>query len=154
MSMSVSWKKSFMNIAQEVATHSTCCRKQVGAVIVKDKRIISMGYNGTPSKFMHCTELFSPKEVKECSAEFLKKHGEFSRKYEIHAEMNALLYLTKSGGTSSEGASIFITLSPCQDCAKALVAAGIKEVYYHEKYDRDTEGLDFLEKANVEVNQI
>ena len=112
---------------------SHCQRKQVGALIVKGRMIISDGFNGTPTGFDNCCE-----------------DEEGITKWEVlHAEANAILKVAAST-QSSEGATLYITLSPCQQCSKLIHQAGIKRVVYSKAY-RDTSGLDFLEKAGVEL---
>jgi len=125
----------FMRVAEETATLSYAKRKQVGCVIVKDGRILSFGYNGTPKGFDNCCE---------------DEHG-LTKPEVLHSEMNALMKLCQSTESSSD-ATMFITLSPCIDCAKAIHQAGISTVFYKDKY-RDTSGIDFLEKCGVKICQ-
>lgn len=148
------WYKSFLNIAYTFAVHSTCIRKQVGAVIVKDKRIISTGYNGVPSGVEHCNERFKNINVKEWAdpnSEAALMHHKFSSRYELHAEQNAIAFTAKTDSSPLEGATIFTTLSPCNDCAKLIKAAGIRTVVFDEPYDRDTSSLEFLKEAGIHV---
>ena len=122
---------AYLKMAREWAKLSHCKRKQVGALIVKDRMIISDGFNGTPSGFDNCCE----------DAEGLTK-------WEVlHAEANALLKVAAST-QSSKNATLYITLSPCTQCSKLIHQAGIKRVVYANAY-RDRAGLDFLEKAGV-----
>jgi len=139
------WHLTFMEIAKIFAKHSTCIRKQVGAVIVKDKRIISTGYNGVPSGIKHCNEVFDLSDELN-KEEFMKKHRDFSSMYELHAEQNAIAFAAKNS-LSVNGASIYCTLSPCRDCLKLISAVGIKDVYFNEVYDR--ESLDELDKRAI-----
>lgn len=127
---------SYLKMAREWANLSYCERKQVGALIVKDKMIISDGYNGTPSGFENVceTDLGNTKW------------------YVLHAEANAILKVAKST-QSTEGATLYQTLSPCQDCSKLIHQSGIKRVVFIKKY-KDTSGVDFLMKAGVEVSHI
>ena len=127
---------AYLKMALEWAKLSHCERKQVGALIVKGRMIISDGFNGTPSGFDNCCE----------DAEGLTK-------WEVlHAEANAILKV--AGSTqSAEGATLYITLSPCQQCSKLIHQAGIKRVVYCRDY-RDTSGIDFLEKAGVETQYL
>ncbi len=127
---------AYLKMALEWAKLSRCQRKQVGALIVKDKMIISDGYNGTPSGFDNCCE----DEVGETKWEVL------------HAEANAILKVAASS-QSCKGATLYITLSPCRDCSKLIYQAGIKRMVYAKGY-RDATGLDFLEKAGVELMQL
>jgi len=123
-------------MAREWASLSYCDRKQVGALIVKDKMIISDGYNGTPSGFENICET---------------EQGD-TKWYVLHAEANAILKVAKST-QSTEGATLYQTLSPCKDCSKLIHQSGIKRVVFIKKY-KDTEGVDFLIKAGVEVSHI
>ncbi len=130
------YDKAYLRIAKEWSRLSYCKRKQVGAIIVKDRMIISDGYNGTPSGFENCCE---------------DEEG-ITKWYVLHAEANAILKV--AGSTQScEGATLYITLSPCKECSKLIHQSGIKRVVYHEGY-KDNSGLQFLEKAGVEVELI
>ena len=121
--MRKSWDEYFMEIAEIVKTRSTCLRRQVGAVIVKDNRIITTGYNGAPSGLRHCTDIGG------CERERL--HIPSGQRHELcralHAEQNAIIQAAKVG-VSTEGATIYITLQPCVICAKMLVNAGITRI--------------------------
>ena len=120
-------------MAHEWAKLSHCDRKQVGALIVKDRMIISDGFNGTPSGFDNCCE-----------------DNEGLTKWEVlHAEANAILKVAAST-QSCKNATLYITLSPCQQCSKLIHQSGIKRVVFSKAY-RDTTGVDFLQKAGVEV---
>lgn len=130
------YDKAYLRIAKEWGQLSYCQRKKVGAIIVKDKMIISDGYNGTPSGFENC-----------CEDEDGKTNW-----YVLHAEANAILKVARST-QSCEGATLYITLSPCKDCSKLIHQSGIKRVVYHEGY-KDDSGILFLQKAGVEVEQI
>lgn len=127
---------AYLRIAREWSKLSYCKRKQVGAIIVKDKMIISDGYNGTPSGFENICE----------------DEDGTTKWYVLHAEANAISKVAKST-QSCENATLYITLSPCKDCSKLIHQSGIKRVVVLEKY-KDCSGLDFLEKAGVEVVQI
>ncbi len=118
------------------ATNSYCKRRQVGALLVKDKMIISDGYNGTPSGFEN-----------KCEDE-----NNITKPYVLHAEANAITKVAKSNN-SSEGSTLYITTSPCIECAKLIIQAGISRVVFSEKY-RITDGLDLLERAEVELVHI
>ena len=124
---------AYMRMAREWALLSHCERKQVGALIVKDQMIIADGYNGTPSGFPNV-----------CEAEDGTTHW-----YVLHAEANAITKLAKSNN-SAEGATLYITLSPCRDCAKLIHQAGIVRVVYADAY-KDSSGLAFLNQAGVEI---
>lgn len=130
------YDKAYLRIAKEWSLLSYCKRKQVGAIIVRDRMIISDGYNGTPSGFENCCE---------------DEQG-LTNWYVLHAEANAILKVASSTQTC-EGATLYITLSPCKECSKLIHQSGIKRVVYQMGY-RDTSGIDFLEKAGVEVSQI
>jgi dCMP deaminase len=130
------YDKAYLKMSLEWANLSYCERKQVGALIVKDRMIISDGYNGTPSGFENVCET-----------------GEGNTKwYVLHAEANAILKVARST-QSTEGATLYQTLSPCKDCSKLVHQSGIKRVVFIHKY-KDTSGIDFLEKAGVEVVHI
>lgn len=123
-------------MASEWAKLSYCERKQVGALIVKNRMIISDGYNGTPTGFENICET----------------NLGATKWYVLHAEANAILKVARST-QSTEGATLYLTLSPCKDCSKLIHQSGIKRVVYSNKY-KDTEGLDFLIKAGVEISYI
>lgn len=118
--------QNFINIATEIASASKCVSKQVGAVIVKDGRILSTGYNGTPAGFINCCEHWND--------EYTEEHHEWSKTYEIHAEMNAIIWAARKG-ISIEGATIYVTLEPCSECSKNLIASGIKRIVYSKEYE-------------------
>lgn len=122
---------AYLRMAREWSKLSYCERKQVGALIVKDKMIISDGYNGTPTGFENLCE---------------DNEGD-TKWYVLHAEANAILKVASSTN-SAAGATLYVTLSPCKECSKLVHQAGIKRVVYLNKY-RDSAGIDFLEKAGV-----
>ena len=142
------WDRDFIEIAKIISEHSTCCRKKVGCVIVKDRRIISTGYNGTPSGMKHCNERFKIKDIE--SPIFMELHHKFATKYEIHAEQNAIAELSKNG-VSGVGATT--TLAPCSMCSKLIAAAGIKRVVYLYDYDRDMSGPEFLKEYKLKIEK-
>jgi len=125
-----------MDVAERYAQLSSAKRLQVGAIVVKDDRIISIGYNGMPSGWDNCCEDENNKSKPEV----------------LHAESNAIAKLARSP-ESGEGASIFITHSPCIDCAKLIYQSGITTVYYRDNY-RSTDGIDFLFASNVKVEKV
>ena len=127
------YDKAYLRIAKEWGNLSYCHRKKVGAIIVKNKMIISDGYNGTPSGFENCCE----------------DEDNVTKWYVLHAEAHAILKVARST-QSCEDATLYITLSPCKDCSKLIHQSGIKRVVYHQEY-KDTSGVDFLRKAGVEV---
>ena len=126
----------YIQMARIWARNSYCKRRQVGALLVKDRMIISDGYNGTPSGFEN-----------DCEDE----NGQ-SKPYVLHAEANAITKVAKSNN-SSDGATLYITDSPCMDCAKLIIQAGIKRVVYGDDY-RITDGIELLEKAGIEIVKI
>jgi dCMP deaminase len=130
------YDKAYLKIAREWSQLSYCKRKQVGAIIVRDRMIISDGYNGTPSGFDNCCE---------------DEEG-LTNWYVLHAEANAILKVARSTQTCQD-ATLYITLSPCKECSKLIHQSGIKRVVYQLGY-RDTSGIDFLAKAGVLVEQI
>ncbi|MBQ3630513.1 MAG: dCMP deaminase family protein [Prevotella sp.] len=123
----------YLRMARIWAENSYCQRRQVGALVVKDKMIISDGYNGTPSGFENICE---------------DEQG-VTKPYVLHAEANAITKLARSGN-NSDGATIYITASPCIECAKLIIQAGIKRVVYGEQYRLD-DGIRLLERAGIEV---
>lgn len=127
------YAKAYLRMASEWAELSHCKRKKVGAIIVKDRMIISDGYNGTPTGFENPCE---------------DEEG-YTKWYVLHAEANAILKVANST-QSCKGATLYITLSPCQQCSKLIHQAGIKRVVYSNKY-KDETGLSFLKKAGVEL---
>ena len=146
---------TFKAVLKEFEKRSTCIRLQVAALIVKDGRIISTGWNGVPPGILHCNEYFSSKEFKEAPLRISQEHQEFAKLHEIHAEQNAIAYAAKNG-ISTKDTSIIISISPCLSCAKLIIASGIKNVYYVEKYDR-SEGeiaLTFLEQNWIDCLKI
>ena len=130
------YDEAYLKIAIEWGKLSYCKRRQVGAIIVKNNMIISDGYNGTPSGFEN----------------FREDENNYTKWYVLHAEANAITKVSAST-QSSEGSTLYVTLSPCLDCSKLIHQAKIKRVVYGEQY-KDTSGLEFLEKAGVEVCQI
>ena len=127
---------AYLKMALEWAKLSYCKRKQVGALIVKDRTIISDGYNGTPSGFENCCE----------------DENNQTKWYVLHAEANAILKISRST-QSCEGATLYLTLSPCKECSKLIFQSGIKRVVYIQDYS-DNEGLVFLKDAGVEILKI
>jgi dCMP deaminase len=127
------YDRAYLRMALEWAQLSHCKRKKVGALIVKNKMIISDGYNGTPSGFENCCE---------------DENGE-TKWYVLHAEANAILK-TASSSHNCSGGTLYLTISPCKDCSKLVHQAGIKRLVYLNKYS-DASGVDFLKQAGVEV---
>lgn len=136
------YDKTYLSIAETVSSLSYGERAKVGCIIVSDKgQIISHGWNGTPSGFDNCCE-------------YVGEDGELHTKREVlHAESNAIMKCARFGNTSTDNSTIYVTLSPCFDCAKLIIQAGIKRVCYKEKY-RDTSGIDLLKENGIEVEQL
>ncbi len=128
--------RRYIRMATIWAENSYCTRRQVGALIVKNQRIISDGFNGTPAGFENICE----------------DENNVTKPYVLHAEANAITKIARSNN-SSEGATLYVTASPCIECAKLIIQAGIKRVVYSEKY-RLEDGLELLKKANIEVEYI
>ena len=123
----------YLRMARIWAENSYCKRRQVGALVVKDKMIISDGYNGTPSGFENVCE----------------DENNVTKPYVLHAEANAITKMARSGN-NSDGSTLYVTASPCIECAKLIIQAGIKRVVYGEKY-RLSDGIDLLKRANIET---
>lgn len=138
------WDEYFMDIANLVKTRSTCCRRQVGAVVVKDKRILSTGYNGSPIGCNHCTDIGCLRQ--ELGIPSGERH-ELCRA--VHAEQNAISQAARHG-ISVEGASIYVTHQPCSMCAKVLINAGVKRIIYQGEYP-DKLSLELLREAGIEL---
>lgn len=141
----------FTDILGILEKRSTCSRVKVAALIVKDGRIISTGWNGVPAGHTHCTEVFDC--LDKDSEEYLEEHRIFSERNEGHAEQNAIGYAARNGITT-DNSTLYVSKSPCSSCAKLIIAAGITTVYYTEMYDRDPYGIKLLEKSNIEVKNI
>ena len=124
---------SYLKMAQVWSENSYCVRRKVGALIVKDKTIISDGYNGTPAGFENVCE---------------NELGQ-TKSYVLHAEANAITKVAKSNN-SSEGATLYVTDAPCMECSKLIIQAGIRRVVYNKDY-RNTDGLELLERAGIEI---
>ena len=128
--------RSYLEMAAVWAKNSYCRRRQVGAILVKDRMIISDGYNGTPSGFENVCE----------------DDNDVTKPYVLHAEANAITKVAKSSN-SSLGATLYVTASPCLECAKLIIQAGIRRVVYSEEY-RITDGLDLLRRAGIQVDKL
>lgn len=168
--MKEKFKRAYMATAKTFADLSTAKRLQVGAIVVKDDRIISIGYNGMPAGWdNNCEEKqwmdaeaggwLSPEEVQSqwpyeeiTEGQYVGRYKLVTRPEVLHAESNAISKLARSS-ESGEGASIFITHSPCMDCAKLIYQSGIKQVFYSLKY-RDDAGVKFLKSSGIQVEQI
>ena len=130
------YDKAYLRMAEEWGKLSYCKRKQVGAIIVKDRMIISDGYNGTPTGFEN----------------FCEDEEGYTKWYVLHAEANAISKVAAST-QSCKGSTLYITLSPCKECSKLIHQAGIVRVVYNKSY-KDDSGLQFLEKAGIELKHI
>ena len=128
--------RSYLEMATIWARNSYCKRRQVGALLVKDKMIISDGYNGTPAGFENICE----------------DENNVTKPYVLHAEANAITKVAKSGN-SSQGATLYVTASPCLECSKLIIQSGIRRVVYSDEY-RLTDGVDLLRRAGVEVEKV
>ena len=180
------YNKLFMDIAQRSAEMSFCKRAKVGAVIVKDNRVLVNSWNGTPTGVenrcedeevvmlskcckasiydmdseLYCSECKKQIGYVDQSGDLYRWLGDFNIEYisktdhnrVIHAEANAILFAAKNG-IATDDCELYVTLSPCSECAKMIAQAGIKKVYYKEKY-RNTKGLDFLKGLGIEVRQV
>lgn len=160
------WDKTFIEIAEKFAEQSTCVKRKVGAVLVKDLRILSTGYNGTPSGFCNCKDVFGngPNEIatkaifyksdfpsslnsKKSFQGYYFTHHEFADRFEIHAEQNCIAFAAKNG-VSTEDCTLYITTAPCVNCAKIIIASGVKKVVYKEIYKNDF-GIQLLNEAGI-----
>ena len=128
--------KNFIKIAQEISEASQCVSKKVGAIIVNKGRLLSSGYNGTPAGYPNCSTIWN--------GAYTKDHHEWSKKYEIHAEMNAIIWAARNG-IQIEGSTIYSTYEPCSECSKNIIASGIKEIVYLKEYEHlNKEEIDKL----------
>ncbi len=139
-----SWDEYFMDIVRLVARRSTCLRRSVGAVLVKDKRILATGYNGAPSGLRHCVEVGCLRERLNISS---GERHELCRG--LHAEQNAIIQ-SAFHGVSLKGSTLYSTNHPCVICAKMIINAGIENIYYGEGY-RDKMAEEMLQEAGVRV---
>ncbi|GBC80702.1 tRNA-specific adenosine deaminase [bacterium HR09] len=137
--MRVSWDRYFMNLAREAATRSTCPRKAVGAVLVRDKAVLATGYNGSIRGLAHCTEVGCMIENGHCVRT-------------VHAEANALIQAARHG-VRIEGADCYVTASPCWDCFKLLANAGVRRIVFAEFY-RDEKIWEFARQAGIELVEL
>ena len=154
----------FMDIAEKFARRSTCCKLKTCALLVRDGRIISMGYNGVVSGQGHCDRYWYNKYLESpyvdtqtfeeyCQSEpFLSEHHVWSEPREIHGEQNCILYAAKNG-LATDNSTMYTVYSPCVNCAKVIVASGIGCVYYRHVY-QDTRGIDFLSSLECPVVRI
>jgi dCMP deaminase len=155
-----------MKFALLAAERSTCCRMKTGAVIVKDGRIVCMGYNGVGSGQIHCQDYWYNKyqELKtneeitswesfKLNENFLRQHHEWAIINEIHGEHNAILFACKHGIVTDKTV-MYSLYSPCTQCSKAIIQSGIKKIYYNKIYTNDVNGLNLLTQHKIEHEQI
>ncbi len=147
--MKPSFNHIFMNLASDLAKRSHCIKAQVGAVLVKDTRIISIGYNGPPSGTHNCDE--------EWPEQGCPRDSKGSCSLALHAEENAILFAVKNGA-QLEGSTLYTTLSPCLSCARLIFSSGVKKVFYLHSYAEykglaSDEGVDFLNKFGVSTER-
>ena len=143
------WDHYFMEIAHVAARRSNCGRRQVAAVIVKDHRIISTGYNGTPRGIKNCYEGGCPR----CNNENIESGASLGECICSHGEENAIVQAAYHG-ISVKDATLYTTYSPCLLCAKMIINSGIKEVVYHERYSIDDLSMSLLKQANIKVRAL
>ena len=160
----------YMELAHNMAKLSTCSRVNVGAILVLEGRPVLSGYNGSPSGHRHCKDVYQEKyqkymvEHKEPIGIFTfedymrlpevrEDHGKFSRLHEVHAEINIISQAAYKG-LSVKGGKLYITHSPCNDCCKSILTAGISEVLFENLYDRETEGIQILLQSGINVKQL
>jgi dCMP deaminase len=141
--------KSFLRIAREVAGSSHCVSEQVGSAIVKDGRVIVMGYNGTAEGYTNCDDMWEHSGP---------EHSAWSQDHEVHAEMNAIMYAAKKG-IAIEGSEIYSTLSPCRQCLKHMQVVGITHVYFEDLYRKTSEAqhrldLEFCADLGIGLTQM
>jgi dCMP deaminase len=148
MTNRLNWHQYFMKIANLVSERSTCCRAKVGAVIVKDKNILSTGYNGSPSGLPHCTDV-GCLVYKSITPDGSVEENCFRT---IHAEINAIAQAAKHG-SSINNADIYITHTPCIHCLKVLINTGIKNIYYQHEYKIESIA-DMIEQAGINLFQV
>ena len=139
-----SWDEYFTKLAHEVATRTTCVRRAVGAVIVKDRRILATGYNGVPTGLRHCAEVGCLRQQLGIPS---GQRQEICRG--LHAEQNAIIQAARYG-TNIMGASIYVTTQPCVTCAKMIINAGIEEIVYQNPYP-DELSMSMLEEAGIKL---
>lgn len=150
--------KLYIDIAKRISQQSNCISTKVGCVIVKDGRIISIGYNGSPAGFVNCNQWWNENNQniynKENKYDRIKHH-EWSNIHQIHAEMNAIMYAAKNG-ISIEDSTMYCTSFPCQHCLKNIVQSGIKELCYVDEYDLGIYDYNFFKfiKKKLKIKKI
>ena len=168
--MKLKYNKLYHNIIKEYQALSTCGRLQVAAILVENGRVISAGYNGVPSGQRHCRDLFKMEEVdgviryyhrdypEEKWVEYPEDkwkamHHEFAEMYEIHAEMNCIAHGFLNG-VDVKNAELIVSMQPCDNCAKLIVASGIKTVWFINSYDRTSNSIMFLMDNGVQIEKL
>jgi len=140
--------EQYIEIAEIVSKSSKCVSLQVGAILVKDGRIISTGYNGTPPQYPNCDEVHSERG---------EAHSVWSLKYEIHAEQNVISFAAKNG-VATDGAIMYVTIEPCFSCLKTIASAGINKIYFGEHYYREKvssdEKSEFAHECGIDLHHI
>ncbi len=142
-----SWDEYFMTIAEQVATRSTCCRRQIGAIIVRDRHILSTGYNGAPAGLRHCLQVGCLREQRGIPS---GTQHELCRG--VHAEQNAVVQAARHG-VALDGATIYSTAQPCVTCAKILINAGITAIVYRDSYP-DSLAQELLAESGISVRRM
>lgn len=166
--MKLKYKNLYTTVLNEYETLSTCDRLHVAALLVKDGRILSVGYNGVPQGQPHCTCFFkheddkyyiaydeqNPQEFKEVTeSDYRFHHHQFSEKCEIHAEMNCLAFALRNNISVSD-CEMVLSVAPCINCAKLIASSGIKTIHYVKHYDRSSDGEDFLKLCGISCEKL
>lgn len=166
--MKLKYVNLYGKFINEYAAFSTCARLSVAAMLVKDGRILSVGYNGVAKGHIHCCEMFKKTKdgiyakydelgelvkVYKNQEEWSAEHHAFSVDNEFHAEMNCIAFASKNKINIAD-CDMVLNISPCINCAKMIYLFGIKNVYYIEKYDRDTSGIEFLKNHGVNIGEL
>lgn len=146
------WDDTYLDICERIQENSKGAKYRVGAMLVRDMRPLVNGYNGTPPGYPNGTDLFSLEEV-WCDPEEKQRHRDWSAKFEVHAEMNALLYASRNG-IRVEGSTLYCTLQPCHNCLKHAICSGVVRIVYrynHPRIDYDQDTLEMLKHCGVEL---
>lgn len=164
--MKLKYKQLYKSVLKEYQQFSKCARLKVAALLVNDGRILCCGYNGTPTGQTNCNELFKSEDSKfylrestnddwrEVSeADWKAIHHEFAEKNEIHAEMNCIAQGFRNG-INVENTNLIISLQPCDNCAKLIVASGIKHVWFVDEYDRKSNSINYLTNNGVKIEKL
>ena len=167
VSMELKYKHLYKTVLKEYQNLSKCARVKVAALIVKDGRILSCGYNGTPAGQTNCNELFTTeagkfyarKSISEEWLEYSEKewkelHHEFANTNEIHAEMNAIAQAYRNNLQIDNDCTMVVSTMPCENCAKLIYSVGIKNIVFVNEYDRGTTAIDFFNKTGINIEKI